>query len=149
MARFWLHHGELFHKYTVKGNEINDTKSKCRNKTNLTNLGFDKLPKNGAAVLIYYHGAVPIDYICLIAKTFLEKKRMIRSIMDRNFRVMPGFETFTKAFGCSSGNRAEVVQMLRRGHMIGIAPGGGYEAQLGKPTILDNDQFCFKSRFSW
>ena len=36
-----------------------------------------------------------------------------------------------KAFGFHASSRAGCAKLLRKGHLIGVAPGGGYEAQLG------------------
>jgi 1-acyl-sn-glycerol-3-phosphate acyltransferase len=66
-----------------------------------------------------------------VTKTFLDRNRLIRSVIDRNFRLTPGLETVFRAFGCTSGGRDEIIKLLERGHLVGIAPGGGYEAQLG------------------
>ena len=50
--------------------------------------------------------------------------------MDRTFINLPGSETFFKTFGCFPGGREEVIKLLKDGHVVGVAPGGGYEAQL-------------------
>ena len=38
-----------------------------------------------------------------------------------------------KAFGFHASSRAKCAKMLQNGHLLGVAPGGGYEAQLGTP----------------
>lgn len=93
-------------------------------------LGFDKIPKEGGALIVYYHACIPIDYLALIFRTYLEKGRLIRSVMDRNLILMPGAETLLRTFGCMPGGREEVIKLLKEGHVVGVAPGGGYEAQL-------------------
>ena len=92
--------------------------------------GFDKIPATGGAVLVYYHGAIPIDYMLLVCHVLLRKDRLIRSIVDRVLLWVPGFELIGHGCGAHVSNRAKCIQMLRQGHLIGIAPGGGYEAQL-------------------
>jgi 1-acyl-sn-glycerol-3-phosphate acyltransferase len=47
-----------------------------------------------------------------------------------------------QAFGCHARSREGCTEMLRKGYLIGVAPGGGYEAQLGTP----NYQVMWKKR---
>jgi len=44
---------------------------------------------------------------------------------------LPGLEILVQGFGFHSSSRERCVELLRQGHIIGVAPGGGYEAQLG------------------
>ena len=44
--------------------------------------------------------------------------------------MMPGAETLVKTFGATAGGREDVIKLLKDGHLVGVAPGGGYEAQL-------------------
>eukprot|EP00095_Tigriopus_kingsejongensis_P003625 snap_masked-scaffold49_size462716-processed-gene-3.20 protein:Tk03625 transcript:snap_masked-scaffold49_size462716-processed-gene-3.20-mRNA-1 annotation:"transmembrane protein 68-like isoform x1" len=111
VCQLWAMHGELYHRFRVEG--------------------FEKIPDRGGAVIVYYHAAIPIDYIFLSAKLLLEKKRMIRSIVDKYMIWVPGFEMLACGFGCFAGTRQDCVKKLKEGRLIGIAPGGGYEAQCG------------------
>ena len=43
-------------------------------------VGLDKIPETGPALLLYYHGALPLDYYYLVAKTVLLKRRIIHSV---------------------------------------------------------------------
>ena len=92
--------------------------------------GFDKLPEKGGALIVYYHASVPIDYLGFLVRTYLEKGRLVRSVMDRSLILMPGAETLLRTFGAMPGGRDEVIKLLKEGHLVGVAPGGGYEAQL-------------------
>jgi len=67
--------------------------------------GFDKIPSRGGAVLVYYHGAIPIDYMFIMAKTLLEKDRLILSVVDKYMIWVPGFEMLSAGFGCFAGGR--------------------------------------------
>lgn len=111
MCRFWLLHGELYHRFNVDG--------------------FEKIPERGGAVIVYYHAAIPIDYIYLASKLMLKRKRLIRSIVDKYVIWIPGFEMLAAGFGCFAGTRESCIKLLKEGRLIGIAPGGGYEAQCG------------------
>ena len=92
--------------------------------------GFEKIPETGGALIAYYHGPIPLDYLALLVRTYLEKGRLIRSVMDKNLIMMPGAETLFRTFGFMPGGREEVIKLLKDGHLVGVAPGGGYEAQL-------------------
>ncbi len=46
-------------------------------------IGLDKIPDKGPALLIYYHGALPLDYYYLVAKTVLHRRRIIHSVRSK------------------------------------------------------------------
>ena len=59
--------------------------------TNMTRLyyshqikGMEKIPSSGGAILVWYHGIVPIDYVALVAQLYLRDGRMINSIVHRS-----------------------------------------------------------------
>ena len=81
-------------------------------------------------MIVYYHGSIPIDYFGVLTRVYLERGRLIRSVMDKNLIMMPGAETLMRSFGAMPGGREEVIRLLKEGHLVGVAPGGGYEAQL-------------------
>jgi 1-acyl-sn-glycerol-3-phosphate acyltransferase len=35
--------------------------------------GLDHIPREGAAVIAYHHGVIPVDYLYLVAMVYLEK----------------------------------------------------------------------------
>lgn len=55
-------------------------------------VGIENIPesKEGGALLVFYHGAIPIDYYYILAKTVLIKKRCIRSVGDHFLFKIPG-----------------------------------------------------------
>jgi len=52
--------------------------------------GFDKIPDEGAALLVYYHGALPVDLYYLMANAILHKRRCLRAVGDRFLFIIPG-----------------------------------------------------------
>ena len=48
------------------------------------------IPTSGPALMIYYHGALPIDLYYLIAKIHLHTKRQVRAVGDRFLFKIPG-----------------------------------------------------------
>ena len=65
-------------------------------------IGFDQIPDRGGALIVFYHGAISIDYVGLMMKVYLEK-RPIKTVMDKNLIMLPGSETFFRTFGCFPG----------------------------------------------
>ncbi|XP_048582936.1 transmembrane protein 68-like [Nematostella vectensis] len=66
-------HGEFWHGYEM--------------------LGIEKLPDAGAALLIYYHGAIPIDMYYIMARLILQKKRRLRNVAATFLFYVPGTPT--------------------------------------------------------
>ena len=44
--------------------------------------GWENIPDDGPALIVYYHGAVPIDYYQLVGHCILKKRRVIHSVVD-------------------------------------------------------------------
>ena len=44
--------------------------------------GWENIPDDGPALILYYHGAVPIDYYQLVGHCILKKRRVIHSVVD-------------------------------------------------------------------
>lgn len=51
--------------------------------------GTKNLP-DGPAVLIYYHGAIPVDYLYFLTRYFILKRRCCYSIADDFLFKFPG-----------------------------------------------------------
>jgi len=123
---FWKLHSKLFH-----GHEI---------------IGRENIPRSGPALIIYYHGALPLDYYYLVADIFYTKKRIVRSIVDKMLESTPGFKSLLKTFECQSGTRESCVEILKNGHILGLSPGGMYEAQMGDNMYKEYTQVWAKIR---
>lgn len=52
--------------------------------------GMENIPDDTPALIVYYHGAIPIDLYYLIAKTILYKDRLIHTVGDRFLFKIPG-----------------------------------------------------------
>ena len=86
---------------------------------------------------MYYHGAIPLDYIFLVSEVLTKRDRMILSIVDKFMIWMPGFEMMSNGMGCFAGTRQDCVRKLQKGNLLGIAPGGGLEAQCGSSDTYE------------
>ena len=54
-------------------------------------IGVDKLPDDGPALLIYYHGAIPLDMYYILARLLLVKKRRLRNVAATFLFQIPGW----------------------------------------------------------
>ena len=90
--------------------------------------GLENIPKDSAALLIWYHGPVPVDYFGLVAKIYKRDGRMINTIVDRCLTVLPGFENVQKYLKASAGGKGYCVDLLENGELLAVAPGGSREA---------------------
>lgn len=95
-------------------------------------VGVENIPdgKDGA-LLVFYHGAIPIDYYYILAKTILVKHRCIRSVGDHFLFKIPGLNLLMDVCHVFSGSFQVCVQYLKEGHLVAVAPGGVLEAQFG------------------
>jgi hypothetical protein len=53
----------------------------------------EKIPDEGAAIIVYYHGVIPIDLYYTISKALLVKGRHIHAIGDKFLFKIPGVLT--------------------------------------------------------
>jgi 1-acyl-sn-glycerol-3-phosphate acyltransferase len=52
--------------------------------------GMENIPDDTPALIVYYHGAIPIDLYYFVAKTILFKNRLIHTVADRFLFNIPG-----------------------------------------------------------
>ena len=52
--------------------------------------GMEKIPSKGPAILVWYHGVVPIDYMALVSRLYLRDERIVNSVVHRNLLNVPG-----------------------------------------------------------
>jgi len=95
--------------------------------------GLENIPEGGA-LLIYYHGALPIDFYYACSHILLYKGRMIHPVGDRFLFKIPGWATLLEAYGVIPGTVQSCAALLKQNNLLAIAPGGVYEAQLGDNT---------------
>jgi len=108
VAALWDGQGWLWHGYEV--------------------VGLEKIPDVGPALLVYYHGALPLDYYYLVAKVCLLKKRVIHSVVDNFLFHIPGLSVLLSSFSGTPGTVSSCTADLQDGNLLGLSPGGVYEA---------------------
>lgn len=111
VATLWDAHAWLWHGYELRG--------------------LENLPTDGGALLVYYHGAIPVDYYYLVNRILLLKEVMVHSVVDKFLFKVPGIKLVLEVFHCTPGTVETVAEQLKEGSILGVSPGGVYEAQFG------------------
>jgi len=93
--------------------------------------GLENIPEDDGALIIYYHGAVPVDYFGLVAEIWLRQGRAVSSVVDRSLMQIPLMENFRNHFKLFPGTVDSCAELLESGELLGIAPGGAYESLFG------------------
>lgn len=111
VAAIWDAHGRIYHGYEVTGME--------------------NLPESGPALIVFYHGAIPIDMYYFLARVYLQRNRLVYTVGDRFLWKVPGWGLISDVFKVSPGTVQSCATILKEGHLLAISPGGVYEAQFG------------------
>src|SRR5262249_12136691 len=93
--------------------------------------GGEHIPREGAALLVSYHGPVPLDGFFMAMHHYLKTGRIIRGLTDEHFYPLPGFNWIFRTLGTIPGRPDDAVALLRAGHLVGVYPGGVREAFAG------------------
>jgi len=125
VATLWDAHAWLWHGYELRG--------------------LEHLPTQGGALLVYYHGAIPVDYYYLVNRVLLLKEVMVRSVVDKFLFKVPGIKLVLEVFHCTPGTVDSLAEQLKAGQILGLSPGGVYEAQFGD----HNYQVLWKERLGF
>jgi len=106
--------------------------------------GLENLPPEGTgALLVYYHGALPVDYYFFLAYLIVHRPdRIPHSVADHFMFKIPGLGTILKLLRITPGTVESCTKDLREGNLLGIAPGGVYESQFSD----HNYKVLWKSR---
>ncbi|XP_019403697.1 PREDICTED: transmembrane protein 68-like isoform X1 [Crocodylus porosus] len=115
LAVIWYGHARIWHGYEVHG--------------------LEKIPE-GRGLLIYYHGATPVDYFYFVAKLLLVKNRSCYSVADHFVFKIPGFKLLLEVFGVMHGPQERCVKVLKNGNLVAISPGGVREALFSDETYV-------------
>ncbi|KAK9745749.1 Acyltransferase [Popillia japonica] len=109
VAAVWDSHGWIWHGYEVTGLE------------NINN--------KDPALIVYYHGAIPIDVYYFLTKVLLFKNRLVHTVADYFLFNIPGFAIIAESMKVIPGTIQSCANVLKEGNLLAIAPGGVYESQ--------------------
>lgn len=109
ISLLWECHGWIWHGYEI--------------------VGLENIPKDGQALIVYYHGPVPVDYYYLNARFLLLRKRLMWTVAATFLFKLPGLKLFMEVIQATPGNVQQIAETLRSGEIVSVAPGGIREAQ--------------------
>ncbi|NXY01790.1 TMM68 protein, partial [Pteruthius melanotis] len=89
--------------------------------------GVENIPP-GPGLVVFYHGATPVDYIYFSARLHIMKKRRCSVVADHFVFRLPGFKILLDVHGVIHGPKEACVSTLKEGRLLAIAPGGVREA---------------------
>ena len=77
--------------------------------------GMEKIPSNKAAILVYYHGVIPVDYMALVSRLYIRDGRLVNSIVHRR-EIFPHsqsdrYENQSKLYNC---HKLDIIGSLAR-----------------------------------
>jgi 1-acyl-sn-glycerol-3-phosphate acyltransferase len=88
--------------------------------------GIDNVPKRGA-LLVGNHTVLGVLDLPLFCAELWERGRIVRALGDRAQFKVPGWRNMLKRFGVVEGTRANCAELMQRGELILVFPGGGRE----------------------
>lgn len=109
IAKIWDFYGRIWHGYDV--------------------VGMENIPETGPALLIFYHGAIPVDVFYLGSRVYLHNKRFIHPVVDRLATKMPGWSAMLETSDVVTDTIEDCSRILKQNNLLAIAPGGMYECQ--------------------
>lgn len=109
IAILWECHGRIWHGYEVEG--------------------LNNLPKDKRALVVYYHGAIPVDYYYLNAKYRILNKRIMRTIAANFLFKTPGLRAMMDVLQATPGTVKLIADLLNDEQIVSVSPGGIREAQ--------------------
>ncbi|XP_063155361.1 DGAT1/2-independent enzyme synthesizing storage lipids-like isoform X2 [Candoia aspera] len=107
LATIWYVHARIWNGYELRG--------------------LEKIP-DGPALIVFYHGATPIDFFYLVATVLIRKKRILHIVADHFVFLIPGMKLLLDVFCVLHGSPEECRKVLENGGLLVIAPGGVREA---------------------
>ena len=88
--------------------------------------GIDNVPKRGA-LLVGNHTVLGVLDLPLICAELWERGRIVRALGDHAQFKVPGWRDMLKSLGVVEGTRANCAELMQRGELILVFPGGGRE----------------------
>ena len=74
-------------------------------------IGLDNIPDDGA-LIVYYHGVVPVDYFGLISEIWLQKQRFVHSVVDRSLMQIPYMDNLRTKMNLFPGTVDSCAELL-------------------------------------
>jgi len=88
--------------------------------------GIENVPERGA-LLVGNHTVLGVLDLPLICAELWERGRIVRALGDHAQFKVPGWRDMLKSVGVVEGSRANCAELMQRGELILVFPGGGRE----------------------
>ncbi|XP_034981092.1 monoacylglycerol/Diacylglycerol O-acyltransferase [Zootoca vivipara] len=98
-------------------------------------VGMEHLPK-GPGIIIFHHSIILVGYTLFVTKVYRETGRLCHSVIDHALYGIPGLKMFYDVIYLRDFKKAECVEILKKGNLLGIAPGGAREANFSNDYSL-------------
>ena len=108
LAHLYIWIGSIWHGFTIQG--------------------LENIPKDGPALLLFYHAPMPVDMYYVNASIITKCKRRPHFVGDRFLKLVPGFQALLEALHIDALDAPQMCALLRQGHLVAVAPGGLREA---------------------
>jgi len=93
-----------------------------------TTIGLENIPTDGPALLLLNHGPVPVDAGLLGMTVYEAQGRLPRALTDHIVFRLPGLRELFLAIGAVDGRHETGGELLERGNLLIVMPGGAPEA---------------------
>lgn len=93
--------------------------------------GEENIPSTSGALIVFYHGLMPLDAWYFGLQYYLKSGRLIRGLGDRWLFKTPLLKNLVRSVGALEGSPKTAVDLLKSGELVGVSPGGVKEAVAG------------------
>lgn len=90
--------------------------------------GVEHVPRSGPCLLVVHHTLATYDGFLIAGAIWELTGRMPRGLGDDTIFRTPGLSPFASAVGIVPASPEAGAQILREGHILGVAPGGMWES---------------------
>jgi 1-acyl-sn-glycerol-3-phosphate acyltransferase len=87
-------------------------------------VGIEHIPTSGPALFVFNHSLATYDSFLLAVTVHDAVQRTLWGIADRLIFKLPGIGDVFRSIGFVEGTRAGSIEILERGELLGVVPGG-------------------------
>ncbi|XP_077789136.1 DGAT1/2-independent enzyme synthesizing storage lipids-like [Podarcis muralis] len=98
-------------------------------------MDMERLPK-GPGIIILYHPPFPINYLLFLTKLYKKTGLHCHSVIDHMLYWTPGMKMLCDVTFLRNYTNAECVEILKKGYLLGIIPGGAREGNFSNDYSL-------------
>jgi 1-acyl-sn-glycerol-3-phosphate acyltransferase len=92
----------------------------------------EHIPREGAALLVGNHALLGVDSWALLPEIYHAVARMPRPLGLRSLFDVPGLGGLLQELGAVPGDRESAAELLRRGELVMVYPGGSKDSLKGR-----------------